>query len=173
MELIGLRVDPKGGLQWFPNLNQLKSTAPDFEVQNSISVICVSCRWWLVWDCDSATRTDKTTWSSWFPEHSTQMLEQLVTCMLHPNFAPLFSKICPVFVVNSLEINSTVISETSPGTCSANAFGADLQPMEGPCIVGGIASMMTKKVFTTIVVAGLSILISLTWFHIPYSVGWC
>ena len=37
------------------------------------------------------------------------------------------------------------------GTCSANAFGADLQPMEGPCIVGGIASMMTKKVFTTIV----------------------
>ena len=43
-ELIGLGVDPKGGLQGFPNLNQLKSTAPDFEVQNSISVICVSCR---------------------------------------------------------------------------------------------------------------------------------
>lgn len=37
------------------------------------------------------------------------------------------------------------------GTCSAEVFGADLQPMEGPSIVGGIASMITKKVFTTII----------------------
>ena len=40
------------------------------------------------------------------------------------------------------------------GTCSAEVFGADLQPMEGPSIVGGIASMITKKVFTTIIAAG-------------------
>lgn len=37
------------------------------------------------------------------------------------------------------------------GTCSAEAFGADLQPIQGPTIIGGIASIMMKKVFTTIV----------------------
>ncbi|CAJ1363908.1 unnamed protein product [Effrenium voratum] len=36
------------------------------------------------------------------------------------------------------------------GACSVEVFGADLQPMEGPSIVGGMSSLMTKKVFTTI-----------------------
>lgn len=36
------------------------------------------------------------------------------------------------------------------GTCSVEVFGADLEPMEGPCVVGGMTSLFTKKVFTTV-----------------------
>lgn len=36
------------------------------------------------------------------------------------------------------------------GTCSVEVFGADLEPMEGPCVIGGLTSLFTKKVFTTI-----------------------
>eukprot|EP00440_Ansanella_granifera_P006972 gb/GFBE01007554.1/.p1 GENE.gb/GFBE01007554.1/~~gb/GFBE01007554.1/.p1 ORF type:complete len:1418 (+),score=289.08 gb/GFBE01007554.1/:1-4254(+) len=37
------------------------------------------------------------------------------------------------------------------GSCSVEVFGADLEPMEGPCILGGFPSLVTKKVFTTVI----------------------
>jgi len=37
------------------------------------------------------------------------------------------------------------------GSCEALVFGSSFEAMEGPCVIGGLPSILTKKVFTTVV----------------------
>eukprot|EP00931_Biecheleriopsis_adriatica_P103261 TRINITY_DN78120_c0_g1_i1.p1 TRINITY_DN78120_c0_g1~~TRINITY_DN78120_c0_g1_i1.p1 ORF type:complete len:1254 (+),score=253.55 TRINITY_DN78120_c0_g1_i1:251-4012(+) len=37
------------------------------------------------------------------------------------------------------------------GKCGLDIFGADLEPMLGPSVIGGMPSVLTKKVFTTVI----------------------
>mmetsp|Transcript_70855 Transcript_70855/g.125132 ORF Transcript_70855/g.125132 Transcript_70855/m.125132 type:complete len:1335 (+) Transcript_70855:87-4091(+) len=37
------------------------------------------------------------------------------------------------------------------GKCTVEIFGADLEPMQGPSVIGGMPSVLAKKVFTTVI----------------------
>lgn len=37
------------------------------------------------------------------------------------------------------------------GSCGVEIFGAELQPTKGPAVIGGMPSLLTKKVFTTVI----------------------